>query len=850
LTLQRLQWNRIRPWLLGAVALALAGGLLHALRGLLATVSYADIVATVAMTSRSQMLWALVATALSYLILTGYDASGLAYIGAHVKRSSLLLTSFIAYALGNTIGLGVLTGGAVRLRLYAAAGVEPSKIAALIAFNAGAFGLGITVFGALGLLWGAGDVAYVAHLPAPLLRAIALLLLGGVSVFIALCAWRRSILILGRWELRLPNVNLALQQLLISALDLAASAAALWVLLPPDIVSLPVFATFYVIGITLGIISHVPGGIGVFEATILVACAGRAPAEQIAGALVLYRVIYYLVPLALAATMLVIYELRAGTAAPVGRAAARVSPILLAALTFVGGTMLLISGVTPATDDAADLLALNIPLPLVEAAHFIGSVAGVAMLFVARGLLSRLDAAWWAALILSLVAGVLAIPKGIALSEASLLGLLATLLVISRQQFDRTSALFGLTFERGWWLSIAFVLITCVWLLFFVYRDVAYAHEVWWQFEFNAHAPRSLRAMMGVVLTVLAVAFWQLFREPTGRSVRPTSEQLEHATHILNQQPSAEAGLVRLGDKSLLFSNSGDAFVMYAKRARSWVALFDPVGPIAQWPELIWKFIELADAHGGRAAFYQVRPQALPLYLDAGLRIFKLGEEAHVRLQEFSLKGPRRANLRQGVNRAEREGLSFEIIERGAVPSYLERLRDVSEEWLKAHKTREKGFSLGCFDERYLLQQPVAVVYHGENLVAFASLMTTEAHVEASVDLMRQRSNAPTGTMDYLFVNILLHYKEAGYQRFGLGMAPMSGMASHPLAPRWHRFARFAFERGERFYNFRGLRSFKQKFDPVWEPRYLAAPGGLAPMFALTDIAALISGGLRGVITK
>jgi phosphatidylglycerol lysyltransferase len=843
-------WDRIRPWLIGLVALGLAAGVLQALRNLLAQVRYEDILKEIAATPTINLFWAIVATALSFLALSGYDASGLRYIGVRIKRSSLLLTSFIAYALGNTIGLGVLTGGAVRMRLYAAAGIEPGKIAALIAFNAGAFGLGMMAFGAAGLLWGAADVAAVAHLPAWLLRLIAGITLGGVGAFIALCLFRRNITILGRWELRLPPAKLALTQLLISALDLAATAAVLWVLLPADVVGLPTFVVFFVIGIALGVISHVPGGIGVFEATILLACAGRAPPGQIAGALVLYRAIYYLLPLSLAAILLAVYELRSGAAAPVGRAAVKLSPMLLAALTLIGGAMLLISGVTPATDDAADLLSLHVPLTVVEAAHLIGSIAGVAMLFVARGLLSRMDAAWWAALILSLLAGFLAIPKGIAVSEAALLGLLATLLVISRKQFDRTSALFALTFERGWWLSIALVLAVCIWLLFFVYQDVAYTDELWWQFEFNANAPRSLRALMGVALTVLVVALWQMFREPKGRVSLPAAADIDRAAAIVNQQFSAETCLALVGDKSLLFSQSGKAFIMFGKRGRSWVSLFDPVGPRSEWPELVWRFIEMADVHGGRAAFYQVRPQSLSLYLDAGLRAFKLGEEAHVPLADFSLKGPRRANLRQSVNRAEREGLSFEVLQLQLGAAALTELRAVSNEWLSAQNTREKGFSLGAFNECYIVRQPVAVVRRQERIVAFATLLCTSAHVEASVDLMRHVTDMPAGTMDFLFARLLLHFQAAGYQRFGLGMAPMSGMASHELAPRWHRLGRFAFERGERFYNFRGLRSFKQKFDPVWEARYLAAPGGLAPLFALADIAALISGGFKGVITK
>jgi phosphatidylglycerol lysyltransferase len=89
-----------------------------------------------------------------------------------------------------------------------------------------------------------------------------------------------------------------------------------------------------------------------------------------------------------------------------------------------------------------------------------------------------------------------------------------------------------------------------------------------------------------------------------------------------------------------------------------------------------------------------------------------------------------------------------------------------------------------------------------------------------------------------------------GFERFGLGMAPLSGMAEHPLASRWHRLGRLVFAHGEYFYNFQGLRAFKEKFDPVWEPRYLASPGGVAPLLVLADVAILISGGFRAAISR
>jgi phosphatidylglycerol lysyltransferase len=145
---------------------------------------------------------------------------------------------------------------------------------------------------------------------------------------------------------------------------------------------------------------------------------------------------------------------------------------------------------------------------------------------------------------------------------------------------------------------------------------------------------------------------------------------------------------------------------------------------------------------------------------------------------------------------------------------------------------------------------PVALVWQGERLIAFANLLVTDRREEASIDLMRRVPDSPPGTMDFLFARIMLYLQAESFQRFGLGMSPMSGMSEHRRAPRWQRFGRLLFENGERFYNFRGLRSFKDKFDPVWEARYLASPSGAAPLFALTDIAALIGGGVKGVIAK
>jgi phosphatidylglycerol lysyltransferase len=843
-------WARWRIWLIAAGAGLISLLLFDAFRALLGEVHYAEVMQQIALEPLQDLVLAALATAVSYLVLTGYDLSAMKYAEVQVRRSTVMLTSFIAYALGNTVGLGVLTGGAVRMRLYSAAGIETNKVAQVIAFNASAFTFGTAAFGSAALIWGAEGVAELAHIPAWLLRVIGVALLASVLGFVALSARRREVMIAWRWKLRLPPAKLAVQQLIISALDLLASATALWLLLPPGAVEPGPFVAWYSIALVLGLISHLPGGLGVFEAIILLACGDRAPVEQVLSALVLYRVIYYLLPLILAAVLLAAYEVRSGIAAPIARAAVRVSPMLLATMTFIAGGWLLVSGVTPASAEATDMLALHVPLTLVEASHFIGSITGFAMIVIARGLLHRLDAAWWASFVLAIVAAVLAMPKGLALTQACYLAVLAILLYLSRAQFDRRSSLFSHPLRGVWLISVVWMLAATVFILLFVFRGIDYTNQLWWQFEFDAHAPRSLRATVGVVLVGLVVALWQLLRPSAGQPAPPSAEEAARAKAIIDAQPSVEANLAMMGDKHLLFSASGNAFIMYGRQGRSWISLFDPIGRPSEWQELIWHFIELATDHGGRASFYQVRGETLPMYLDAGLRAFKLGEYAYVQLQSFSTKGTKRSHLRQALNRGDRDGLEFSLVQPEHVPALLPELRAVSDGWLAEHETREKGFSLGTFDADYISRQPFALIRQQGQLVAFANLLSTQLKHEISVDLMRQLPQAPPGTMDFMFTKLMLHYQAEGYERFGLGMAPMSGMASHELAPRWHRFGRLLFDHGETFYNFRGLRSFKDKFDPVWEPRYLVAGGGITPLLTMADVAALISGGLRGIIAK
>ena len=194
--------------------------------------------------------------------------------------------------------------------------------------------------------------------------------------------------------------------------------------------------------------------------------------------------------------------------------------------------------------------------------------------------------------------------------------------------------------------------------------------------------------------------------------------------------------------------------------------------------------------------------------------------------------------------------VTFEMVPAEQVPALLPDLRQVSDAWLAEKRVREKGFSLGRFDPRYLSHFPMAVVRQQGRIVAFANIWVGADRFEVSVDLMRYAPEAPSGVMEYLFTELLLWASAQGFAWFNLGMAPLAGLEARALAPLWSRAGALLFRHGEHFYNFQGLRDYKEKFTPVWAPRYLASPGGLALPLVVANVAALVSGGLTGVVRK
>lgn len=838
------------------VALLLFGAALWGLYHVLGAYNYQDILQQLRSISTARIALALVLTVISYVIMTAYDGLSVVYIQHPLKRGKVMLASFISYAFSNNIGLSILTSGSIRYRLYTAWGFSIGEITKVITFTTVTFWLGIVTVGGVVFMTVPLAIPAIVHFPMTTVRPLGFLFLSVIAFYLILIYRHRAPLKFKSLELDLPAPRLAFAQLLVGSLDWVMAGSVLYILLPPTAqISFGQLIGIFLLAQVVALISHVPGGVGVFESLILFCVPSVAP-DALIGSLLVYRGVYYLLPLLVGSLLMAANELLqkkqqvATTARTVALWGSALIPQLLALEALIAGAVLLFSGAAPTDPGRLHWLEDFVPLPMMEISHFLGSLAGAGLLLLALGLQRRLDVAYLLTTTLLAAGSLLSLLKGVDFEESILLILMLAALLPCRRYFYRKASLLGERFSSGWIITIFLVLGCSVWIGLFIYKDVSYSNELWWHFALKGDAPRFLRATIGAAILLLMFAIAKLLRPVTLIPALPDVDTLGKARTIIATSAETSANLALLGDKTLLFNEQYSAFIMYGISGRSWVSMGNPVGSKEDQRELAWKFRELCERSGGRPVFYEIGPEALHLYLDMGMTLLKLGEEARVPLSEFSLEGRSRKGLRYTHRRLTKDGCSFEIASVEQIHDLLPELKSVSDAWLEEKHTREKGFSLGFFDSNYLQCNPVALIRSQGKIIAFANLWITNSQEELSIDLMRSLPEAPPGVMDYLFISLMLWGAEQNYNWFNLGMAPLSGLENRPFAPLWNRIGAMAFRHGEYFYNFHGLRDYKNKFNPVWAPRYLASPGGMTLPHTLTNITALISRGLKGALTK
>lgn len=811
-----------------------------------------DFLASLAAIKRSYVGIAVLLTIASYLILLSYDGLALKFLSKSIPASTWVPIALASAAISNNFGT-LLGGSSIRYRMYSLCGLTATEVMVMSGFISATFWMGI--IGTAGVTFICVGIAIPEqlHLPISNSQTMGWMCLAIAFTYVLLCFFARSRV---AFASRLPSGPMALCQLAVVALDLLVAISVLYWLMPQSI-SLGFFTllAMYLLAILVGVISQVPGGLGVFELVLLWLIHPAHP-DELFGSLLAFRAIYYLLPLAIALIGISIHEVLlhrskvAMAASSIEKIVAVILPRVMSVMVFSSGVVLLLSGATPAAYGRLKWLRDLIPLPVIEVSHFLGSVVGVALLLLAIGLRRRVQEAFWMCIAMLTAGIVFSIVKGLDYEEAIILSVMLGLLAISRRHYYRHGAIWSSRFTPQWFVGVFIIIAGSVWLTVFSFKEINYSHDLWWQFAIKSDAPRSLRAIAGATLLFAAFCFWRLVKPAPQKPLETTAQDMEDVRRIVQSSRETAANLALLGDKQFLFSPNRDAFIMYGTEGRSYIALGDPIGTDKAARELAWDFREVCDIDDKWPVFYQVSEEKIGLYVDLGLSLMKLGEEARVPLAGFSLEGSSRRNLRRNHKTVCDEGLQVEILQAPISDGVMGNLREISEAWLAEKNTAEKGFSLGNFNDDYIRNCDIAIALKDERPVAFANLWYGAEKEELSLDLMRFDASAPEGTMEFLFVELMLRGAGMGYQWFNLGMAPLSGIESQRLAPLWSQAAGFAFRHGEQFYNFKGLRQYKEKFHPEWRAKYLAYPGGFTLPRVLANITSLVSGGIMRTLRK
>ena len=802
--------------------------------------------------------------------MTVYDWRAARALDIRLPLTSLVRNAWIANTFNNLIGLSGLAGSGIRMLLLTGERIDAGRAAAFSGLIMVSVPVGLAVLCWPLLLTGGPGVD---KLPIPAWTLW--LALGGFAAYLPVYFLTLTRGMFSRVLSGLaPQSGWSLLGLVsFSTLDWLLAAAAAWVAieLSGAAIPWPQFLSGFVLASALGILSLIPGGLGVFDTALVVLLAPFANSpEQVVSGVLLYRLCYYLVPwfigiyvgadklvlsehwqrLALARQwrehrMLALLRLPLNLLASLG---VRV----LAYLTFGGGVVLLVSAAFPTLADRLEVLILHVPLAAIEVSHLLSVATGVLLIALSRGIAEQVRSAYHVTVALLIGGAILSLLKGIDYEEAAILTAVALLLRMQRRRFYRESYPLWSPRSLAWLAAMVAAVVGFAWLGDWVHGEIPLHWTHLSHFAPALEAPRFARALLVAASVAVAFIGWSFYRRPEASPVRPDAQELAEIEEVLAQYGGSRfSHLVFLGDKFLQWAPERKAFVMYAPIRDRLVALGDPCGDPSAFNAAIIAFREYADRHDLTPCFYEVGETHIPRYHDAGFALFKLGETALVKLADFTTAGKRGEALRHSVNRARRGGVSIELLEQPLSPDLWPQLCAVSDAWLAEHHTAEKGFSIGNYNEAYLRRAPIAVAKVVDRVVAFASLMPDYgSHTELSIDLMRHHPDAPPGTMDYLFVELHEYARRQGYLYFNLGISPLGGVGKTRYARPSEKLARLAFEFGNRFYNYKGLRSFKEKFHPEWRSAYLAYPI-LTPLpMLLVDTAALIAGGYRRIFLK
>ncbi|CAN5327195.1 hypothetical protein BH11CYA1_BH11CYA1_21370 [soil metagenome] len=308
------------------------------------------------------------------------------------------------------------------------------------------------------------------------------------------------------------------------------------------------------------------------------------------------------------------------------------------------------------------------------------------------------------------------------------------------------------------------------------------------------------------------------------------TEPLEHelATTILDQYGRTSLDLFKLlPDKSYYFNKDKDGLIAYKTVLGVAIVLGDATAPEAKFAKLVSDFKDFAHDNGWQVAFLQTTATFLEVYRQKGFGAVKVGEDGVIELEKFTTTTVNKKTFKSSIKKFEKDGFTLNRYSPPFSVALLDEVQEISRQWLALPGRRERGFSLGQFDREELQQNDLFVLRDKDNTaIAFVNQIRSYSPGEVTIDMMRHKENVPNGSMDFLFAKLLKELHAEGFKYFSLGLAALAGVGDEPDDSLEEKALHQVYEHLNRFFSYKGLRSYKEKFNPAWEERFLIYEGG------------------------
>lgn len=757
---------------------------------------------------------------LSILPMTGYDFTLNQMLDLKHKKSYILETSWLVNTINNIAGFGGLVSIGLRSEFYTKEKNSKEVLGALskiLLFLES----GLSIFSLISFFM------VISGSTESFLRQYWVWLIGGGLYFPAVYLFTalKKKGLLGGLQTKF-RLQLALSSFLEWGGVLATFLVIGWFM---DVhVSMWNVVPLFIASSVMGIVSMIPGALGSFDVMMILGMSNLGiPRETVIVWLLLFRLFYYLIPFALG---MVLFFKNIWTrldsrydSIPKELTLEIFHKIEVFMLYFSGIMLVLLATIPQAFSELKWLQHLNF-FRYHAIVQFPNIILGFSLLIMGRGIAARVKRAYFPTIALLSIAIVYSWLIDFSPAAVVLLSLMLIMIVVSRSELFREQLVYS------WeWLTIDAIIIGTLSLLYIaigVYNLPSFPHHRNGRTISFFLFPSEKLWFSGFVAIIIVSLFILLFVRYLQGSKKQMGIFLDEqkVLAILDKfGGNIDSQLVFLKDKSVYIYNDGKedtVFFQFATYNNKCIVMGNPSGKKEDFENAYYQFIHEADQWCYQPVFYETNEDSVMTLHELGYDFIKMGEEALVDLDTFTTSGKKMKGTRAVLNKIAKEGYTFEVLEAPFSETDMQAFRQISDSWLGDRK--EKGFSLGFFSESYLQRGPMAVVKNTDGeIVSFANIMPTYTKEIGTIDLMRHHSDkAPSGSMDFLFVNLFEYMKNQGIRYFDLGMAPLSNVGNSRKSFIQERMAYLIYEFGSRFYSFQGLRDYKEKYASEWISRY------------------------------